>query len=200
MPSVPAAARIRGFATGVTDAGDLIGEPLIVVPADPHGDGGGASGVVVPSGLPAVVAAVWNGPGPPPPLAPDGPDVALTVSAGLATSADVTAPWVAVEDTDHAVALLRAKVAESPAAAVALVQVLRMAGHGAVEDGLVRESLAYSMLQAGPHFARWRQARPVRDRPASAAPTVLVSRSGDVLDLLLDRPDVHNAYNRRMRD
>jgi len=66
--------------------------------------------------------------------------------------------------------------------------------------GLVAESSAYSVLQAGPEFARWLAARPRRERASETDAPVLVHRAGDRLELTLNRPHVRNALDRRMRD
>jgi enoyl-CoA hydratase/carnithine racemase len=69
-----------------------------------------------------------------------------------------------------------------------------------VAHALEMESLAYSMLLAGPEFARWLRARPHRALPPEAGNAVLVSRDGDELTITLNRPDRRNAYGRQMRD
>jgi enoyl-CoA hydratase len=63
--------------------------------------------------------------------------------------------------------------------------------------GLVQESLAYGALQGGPEHASWLSER---SRKATEAGYVQVSREGDVIDILLDRPDARNAIDRTMRD
>jgi enoyl-CoA hydratase/carnithine racemase len=69
-----------------------------------------------------------------------------------------------------------------------------------VASGLVAESTAYSMLLAGAEFARWRRARPVRVAPPPGDEPVLVRREGDVLDVRINRPERHNAFDRFVRD
>lgn len=64
--------------------------------------------------------------------------------------------------------------------------------------GVVTESLAYSVLQAGPEFAGWLAER----GPASVADTsdpVLIDRDGDTLRLRFNRPQRHNAFTNAMR-
>ncbi|MBV8463456.1 MAG: enoyl-CoA hydratase/isomerase family protein, partial [Acidimicrobiales bacterium] len=109
-------------------------------------------------------------------------------------------PWVHVPDADAAVDDLRERVSRSPLAAVTLVQVLRAGAERGFDDALVIESLAYSMLQAGPEFERWLAARPApRPRPAEAR-VLSAERRGDELDVVLDRPQVRNAMNAALRD
>jgi Enoyl-CoA hydratase/isomerase len=188
--SVTAAAELlHGFEDGTVDAAEVMAQRIVVVDT---GTGGEAAGIEVPTGFPAVVVAVARSGAPP--LSPRGPDVALTGAS------NPMAPWVSEQDPVAAVAGLAEKVGATPGAALALVEVLRAGAGGGVEEGLVLESLAYSMLQGGPEFARWKKGRPVpRDRPAADV-AVRVERSGDVLELTLNRPQVHNAYNRQMRD
>lgn len=94
-----------------------------------------------------------------------------------------------------------ATIGRNPLAALALVQLLR---HGApldVHEGLIAESLAYSMLQAGPEFAAWVAGR--AERPTQREelePAVLVERREDRLELTLNRPKKHNAFSAEMRD
>lgn len=80
-----------------------------------------------------------------------------------------------------------------------LDDVLRLTEHLSVEDGLVVESLAYSALLAGPDFMAWRLGRPRRERTPVVDP-VLLAREGDVLSVLLNAPERHNAFGARMRD
>jgi hypothetical protein len=129
---------------------------------------------------------------------------ALTCTLLAVPAADGAAvaprPVVAVADAAAAVAEVAGSVAAAPLAAVTLVGLLRLTSALPVPDALVAESLAYSMLLAGPEFARWRAARPRRPEAAAAGPAVLLARAGDRLEVTLNRPDRHNAYDRQMRD
>ncbi len=87
----------------------------------------------------------------------------------------------------------------NPLAATALVMLLRLAVDRPTDEGLLAESAVYSSLQAGPEFARWRDARPPRTR-GDDGERVRVERAGDSLTLTLARPDVRNALDARMRD
>ncbi len=88
----------------------------------------------------------------------------------------------------------------NPLAATALALLLRDSETRDLTAGLVAESSTYSMLQAGPEFARWRASRPVRSRPPDATETVVLERSSDTLTITLTRPEVRNALSARMRD
>ncbi len=92
-------------------------------------------------------------------------------------------------------------VRRTPLASQALVQLLRLGVGLDLYDGLVAESLVYSMLQSGSEFARWRASREVRPLPPNAGePAVTVQRDSDVLRLVLNRPARRNAFSAAMRD
>ncbi len=100
-------------------------------------------------------------------------------------------------------AALAGTVAEHPIAAVSLVLLLRGAERRTIEDGLIAESSTYSLLQAGPEFAHWRQdwdGRPHRAHPTPSGPAVRMERDGSTLRLVLDRPERHNAFSREMSE
>ena len=103
---------------------------------------------------------------------------------------DEGAPWEA----------LRARVAAAPLAAQVLVQLLRAGESLALDDALVAESLAYSVLLAGPEFRCWLDARRAARSPESAEVPVLVAREGGTLRLVLNRPERRNAWGIAMRD
>lgn len=197
---------LEGWRRGAVDVADLPDilayEPDSGPGAAGAGRGGagpaGGTGIEVPVLFPAIVVAVSSGA---PPLEGDGPDVAISGAARP------PAPWVSVTRPAEDLAALAARVAEWPIAALTLVQLLRMSAGAPVDHGLQMESLAYSVLQAGPEFARWRVTRTGGSASharlgddGSPEPPLLVRRHGDRLDLVLNRPDVHNAYNAEMRD
>ena len=95
---------------------------------------------------------------------------------------------------------IAAAAAASPAAAVALVQLLRLSEGRSTADGLVAESLAYSTLQSGPHFRGWLASQPSRLVPDNPEPAVLAERAGSTLRLTLNRPERRNAFSAEMRD
>lgn len=71
-----------------------------------------------------------------------------------------------------------------------------------VPDALAMESVAYSLLLAGPDFGAWRAATPRRPVPASPDPVVVRRDRGQpgVLDVELNVPARHNAFGRAVRD
>lgn len=88
-----------------------------------------------------------------------------------------------------------------PLASVSFAMLLRASEGLGVGAALVAESMAYSMLQAGPEFERWRAGRPVRPpHPDDAKPRVDARRDGDVLRIVLTRPHRRNALDAKMRD
>jgi hypothetical protein len=96
--------------------------------------------------------------------------------------------------------LLTTAIGANPLASVALAQVLRIGESVAPLDALVAESLAYATLQGGPEFARWLAGRGARVRRSETEPPIKIARDGDVLQLVLNRPRLHNLYNAAMRD
>jgi enoyl-CoA hydratase/carnithine racemase len=106
---------------------------------------------------------------------------------------------------DHGAAETVEEIAEAcartPGAASVLAQLLRTAESGTVAEALWRESVVYSMLLAGPEFASWRRSHPRARRPEQERDfPLVVDDRGDVVDIALDRPHLHNAYNAAMRD
>jgi len=68
-----------------------------------------------------------------------------------------------------------------------------------VWSALVAESVVYSLLQSGPDFAAWRDGHPAT--PADDdAPRVRVDQRDGVTDVVLTRPQRHNALDARLRD
>jgi hypothetical protein len=112
---------------------------------------------------------------------------------------DRLAPVVDVFAGDEQLDAIVAAVAATPLAATAMVVLLRSTLARTIDEGLVAESVTYSMLQGGPEFARWRAGREKRQRP-ERPDAVLADRLDGTLAITLNRPHVHNAFNRAMRD
>jgi enoyl-CoA hydratase len=93
-----------------------------------------------------------------------------------------------------------AGIASHPQASLALVQLLRHNAQLDIHQGLIAESLVYSVLQSGPEFAAWRASRKIKSVAPVAGPAVLVSREGSRLSLGLNRPKRHNAFSAELRD
>lgn len=125
------------------------------------------------------------------------PSIAIAAQPStLAAACDTS-----VTSLDEAAPLLKG-IGQSPQAASVLVQLLRLLPGLSLEDGLVAESMAYAMLQAGPEYQRWlaanRAAAPVQ--PQDPGPAVVIERDGDILRLELNRPSNRNAMSMELRD
>ena len=187
-----ATARLTGPAAGL-ELGAL-DHPLLVVDLDAGGPGGsggvGAAALAVIRALPCVSVAMATEPSTVP-----GAAGAFDV---LLCPEPAPRPWVRGSEAE--LRHLATQVARRPLAATALVQLLRMGPHLGTEDALVAESAVYSMLQSGPEFETWLAGRPRREARSATVEPVRLARTGSVLDLTLNRPEVRNAYNSAMRD
>ncbi len=123
---------------------------------------------------------------------------------GIAPGADNLLPDEACDvilSSEAQLAGLAANIRKATLAAATLVQVLRATESLPVADALTVESLAYATLQAGPEFRAWLSAyRPPESPGVSNGPPVLIERSGDRLELILNRPANRNALSVEMRD
>ncbi|HXZ61939.1 MAG TPA: enoyl-CoA hydratase/isomerase family protein, partial [Acidimicrobiales bacterium] len=106
---------------------------------------------------------------------------------------------VVVADGDPALERIEDNLATRPVTCATLALLLRGQLRLSVDDGLVAESAAYSVLQSGPEFAAWRAAHPPHREP-DPGPRVRVERGGDVLRVTLTRPQRLNALDTQMRD
>lgn len=124
------------------------------------------------------------------------------VDVALCATDIAPAPWVACRDAlDTTVDSLVAAIGSSPEAAVSLVQLLRVGERSSTADAVVAESFVYSLLQSGDRHRAWLASRAGRSRrPRPDTPIVVSTRVDDHLTVVLDRPEVHNAYGTRMRD
>ena len=120
----------------------------------------------------------------------------IALGEGSPTNADVV-----IADRPELDPLL-ATIERTPIAAMTLVQVLRIVEQLPVEDAMTVESLAYATLQAGGEYRLWLETR--EEAPAlvagAAGDPVVVSRHGDVVKAVLNRPDSRNALSVEMRD
>jgi hypothetical protein len=120
----------------------------------------------------------------------------------LSPAAAAVAAWVdiALDDAGELPPIVDA-ILRAPLAATAHAQLLRHSEGRDVHDGLIAESLVYSVLQSGPEFGAWLAAQTPREpgKP-ELGPAVVAERSGDRLALTLNRPRRHNAFSAEMRD
>lgn len=96
---------------------------------------------------------------------------------------------------------LIAGIEQAPIAASVFTGLLRATAQLDLESALFAESLAYSTLQSGPEFARWRAANPPGPSAVSdPGPAVVATRDGGTLALELNRPSNRNGMSVEMRD
>jgi enoyl-CoA hydratase/carnithine racemase len=155
---------------------------------------------------PALVVDLRAGPPPGPlPLARvPCPVIGLGASPGVVpdvTLLDGAADTQLLGDSvETAAEVLVQAAAAAPAAAALLAQVLRCTVDLPVEQALLVESAAYSLLLTGPEFRHWLETRTVPRPATDDGPAVVVRRDGALLELTLDRPSVRNAYDAAVRD
>jgi enoyl-CoA hydratase/carnithine racemase len=124
----------------------------------------------------------------------------VTIGVRLEVEGDALADALDTVVDEDDLATLLARIAEAPSASRTLVHVLRASQDLPVADALAVESLAYSMLLAGPEFEQWLDTRGPMHRKPDPDDPVLLDRWGDVLHVVLNRPHVHNAYSAALRD
>src|ERR1700683_1209351 len=146
------------------------------------------------SALPAVVVVVAADASCLPPPAASVADIVLTEDK--AAPAPFAAPPGGIQAGLDAIP---ASLAASPVAATTLALLLRSSAGLGVMAGLIAESAAYSALQDGAEFHRWRTAHPARE-PEPGTQRVTVTKSADQLQITLARPARRNAVDRLMRD
>jgi enoyl-CoA hydratase/carnithine racemase len=91
-----------------------------------------------------------------------------------------------------------AQIERNPRAAAVIVQLLRLLPGLDMHDGLVAESLAYATLQASEEHRNWKCQNIAI--AGSQPGRVRLTRTGEVLEVVLDRPEAGNAIDRPMRD
>ncbi len=124
------------------------------------------------------------------------PRPVIAVGEGALANADT------VVTTPGEAEALAANIERQPAAALALVQVLRAVERLPLELGLNLESLAYATLQGGSGHRAWLAARGAAAEAVAggAGEPVLLTRAGDVVQARLNRPDNRNSMTVEMRD
>jgi enoyl-CoA hydratase/carnithine racemase len=194
-PTILSPVELEGLVGGglLTDeVGPLAGRPLVAVALDDAATAHRLAGVV--GHLPCVTVAVAR------------QSFAGATGFDVYLSGDpaVGPPWVPWSGSaEEAVAALAEPVAAHPVAALVLVQLLRSTLARTVTEGLIAESLAYATLQSGADHRHWLAERPRRRHrePSPARPgPVVVSREAGRLRVVLDRPEVRNAYDAATRD
>ena len=105
-----------------------------------------------------------------------------------------------VEDISIAIQELDEMISLHTQPALVLAHLLRQKAYQNVSQGLVLESLSYGMLQSGSQFMAWLNQRGDIARVLDEKPVVLASRSDELLEIYLNRPERSNAYSSVMRD
>lgn len=105
-----------------------------------------------------------------------------------------------VEDISIAIQELDEMISLHTQPALVLAHLLRQKAYQNVSQGLVLESLSYGMLQSGSQFMAWLNQRGDLTRVLDEKPVVLASRSDELLEIYLNRPERSNAYSSVMRD
>jgi hypothetical protein len=149
-------------------------------------------------GIPANPLTVVDlGAGPPPgrPLPPEPHGVIVGIEDASADALPYLTTCAAAEDLE----VIASTVTAAPIASLTLVGLLDLTATASVTDGLVAESLAYSMLLAGSEFGAWRERTP-RGPVIEDDDPVLLDRVDDLLKITLNRPQRHNAFGRAVRD
>lgn len=118
------------------------------------------------------------------------PSVAVAAGAG-------SGAWDVVASDPAAVL---AGVEANPDAAMVAAQTLRRTAALSLADGLLLESLAYAVLQAGPEHQRWLASRGRRVRRDQGRPRMTVRDDGTAVTVTLDRPRLMNLFDAAMRD
>lgn len=129
------------------------------------------------------------------------PSVAIRAGSPGANARELLPRFDVVAQDDAELAAVVGATRKTPLACLALVQLLRQSERLDLHEGLVAESLVYSTLQSGPEFAAWRASRQEpRSRRARSDPAVLVDRSADRFEIVLNRAERHNAFSTELRD
>lgn len=88
----------------------------------------------------------------------------------------------------------------NPIAASVLAGLLRKTLNQTIVDALDSESTAYGLLQKSGEYKRALPLKGSNNMRPDYQPTVLTRRVDRHLDIFLNRPELHNAYNTNMRD
>ena len=136
-------------------------------------------------------------------VSPDAVALASQLAFSLTPASTQVVPqsFVPVPDVSRALELCEESMSRCPTAGLTLMGLLRLTSRLPVREGLIAESLAYSMLLAGSEFTRWLASRSSRQSPQSPEQDlVALRRTGEHLFVELNRPGRHNAFSHGLRD
>ena len=91
-------------------------------------------------------------------------------------------------------------VKEQPEASTIACQVLRANALSDSSQGLLVESLAYSVLLESDSFQSWLKNRESARGNSRHDANVIIEREDNTLSIILDRPKRHNAYSEELKD
>jgi enoyl-CoA hydratase/carnithine racemase len=120
---------------------------------------------------------------------------ALTLAVGSGAVADA---FDLVTDDSGVADHWCAAFERAPHAAQAAALLVRQPSRD-VWSALVAESVVYSLLQSGPEFDAWRSSHPATPS-GDDSPRVRIDERNGVTDVVLTRPERHNALDSRLRD
>ncbi len=87
----------------------------------------------------------------------------------------------------------------APLACTSLALLMRGAEARSVEEGLIAESATYSLLQAGPEFAAWRETNPPKAVWLESSDPIVVAIDENQTTITFNRPHKHNAFSTQMQ-
>jgi hypothetical protein len=128
------------------------------------------------------------------------PSIALITDDTSAAGAKLVGRFDLIARSEAELEQLVGAIERAPQASMTLVQLLRHGERLNVHEGLIAESLAYSVLQAGPEFADWKAGWKARAPKTDPGPPVRTERDGARLLVEFNRPSKRNAFSREMRD
>ena len=121
------------------------------------------------------------------------------IALGTEKESSNTAP-VDMYCNEDQIEFLVSSIAQQPEASAIACQVLRNNAASGIEQGLLAESLAYSLLLESQSFKSWLKNRPTRQLDRTADANVIIERENKTLIIILDRPKKHNAYSEALKD
>jgi enoyl-CoA hydratase len=129
------------------------------------------------------------------------PSVAICEPQPSAVVRSLESAFDLVLPDDRDLPAIVSTVQTNPIASLSLVQLLRHSADLSTHEGLIAESIVYSMLQTGPEFAAWLAERPTpKTLPGNDEPALLLLRDGAKLHMTFNRADRRNAFSAEMRD
>ena len=100
-----------------------------------------------------------------------------------------------IAESDQDLVEINSSLAFAPLACITLASLLRGVESRSVEESLVAESAAYSLLQGGPEFDAWRRSNPPKAMEKDPDQILLIDRSDDLMTVTFNRPHKHNAFS-----